>query len=167
MDMGRWITVFLMLSILGILNTQVMFAPRVIYSMSRDGLFFKQAQKVNAAGSPTTATHLTVLAACLFLLAGKEINERLSDIATFFFVASYLAGFSSLLKLRVAEPNLKRPYLVWGYPVLPWILVIISALFLVGTLVTNLGSVVYVVGFILVSFLIFKFGGLSSPKHKA
>lgn len=165
-DMGRWITVFLMLSILGILNTQVMFAPRVIYSMSRDGLFFKQAEKVNAAGSPTTATHLTVFSACIFLLAGKEINERLSDIATFFFVASYLAGFASLLKLRVSEPTLNRPYLAWGYPVLPWILVIISTLFLIGTLVTNLGSVMYVVGFILASLLIFQFGGLSSPKIK-
>jgi APA family basic amino acid/polyamine antiporter len=155
-DMGRWITVFLMLSILGILNTQVMFAPRVIYSMSRDGLFFKAAEKVNAAGSPTTATHLTIFSACLFLLAGKEINERLSDIATFFFVASYLAGFASLLRLRVTEPNLKRPYLVWGYPFLPWILLIISTLFLVGTLVTNLGSVVYVVGFVAVSYLVYR-----------
>jgi APA family basic amino acid/polyamine antiporter len=163
-DMGRWITVFLMLSILGILNTQVMFAPRVIYSMSRDGLFFKQVEKVNAAGSPTTATHLTVFSACIFLLAGKEINERLSDIATFFFVASYLAGFSSLLKLRISEPNLRRPYLVWGYPVLPWVLVIISTLFLIGTLVTNLGSVVYVVGFVLASFLIFKTSGLENQK---
>jgi APA family basic amino acid/polyamine antiporter len=141
-----------------------MFAPRVIYSMSRDGLFFKQAEKVNAAGSPTTATHLTVFSACIFLLAGKEINERLSDIATFFFVASYLAGFASLLKLRVSEPNLKRPYLVWGYPVLPWILVIISTLFLIATLVTYLESVVYVVGFILLSFLIFKTSGLENQK---
>jgi APA family basic amino acid/polyamine antiporter len=163
-DMGRWITVFLMLSILGILNTQVMFAPRVIYSMSRDGLFFKAAEKVNRAGSPTTATHLTIFSACLFLLAGKEINERLSDIATFFFVASYLAGFASLLRLRVTEPNLKRPYLVWGYPFLPWTLSIISTLFLVGTLVTNLGSVVYVLGFILASFLIFKTSGLENQK---
>jgi APA family basic amino acid/polyamine antiporter len=165
-EMGRWITVFLMLSILGILNTQVMFAPRVIYSMSRDGLFFKQAAQVNAAGSPTNATHLTIFSACIFLLAGKTINERLSDIASFFFVASYLAGFASLLRLRVTEPDLKRPYRVWAYPILPWVLVIISALFLLGTLVTNLGSVPYVVGFILASFLIYKFGGLSSPKIK-
>jgi APA family basic amino acid/polyamine antiporter len=71
------------------------------------------------------------------------------------------------LRLRISEPDLKRPYLAWGYPVLPWILVIISTLFLIGTLVTNLGSVVYVVGFVLASFLIFKFGGLSSPKNKA
>jgi APA family basic amino acid/polyamine antiporter len=155
-DMGRWITVFLMLSILGILNTQVMFAPRVIYSMSRDGLFFKQAEKVNAAGSPTNATHLTIFSACLFLLAGKEINERLSDIATFFFVASYLAGFASLLRLRVTEPKLKRPYLAWGYPILPWVLVIISTLFLIGTLVTNLGSVPYVLGFIMASYVVYR-----------
>jgi APA family basic amino acid/polyamine antiporter len=71
-------------------------------------------------------------------------------------VASYLAGFASLLRLRVTEPNLKRPYLVWGYPYLPWILLIISALFLVGTLVTNLGSVVYVVGFVAVSYLVYR-----------
>jgi hypothetical protein len=53
---------------------------------------------------------------------------------------------------------------VWGYPFLPWILLIISTLFLVGTLVTNLGSVVYVVGFILASFLIFKTSGLENQK---
>jgi len=82
-------------------------------------------------------------------------------------VASYLAGFASLLKLRVSEPNLKRPYLVCGYPVLPWILVIISALFLLGTLVTNLGSVVYVVGFVGVSYFVFKTGGLSKSKDQS
>jgi uncharacterized membrane protein YdjX (TVP38/TMEM64 family) len=56
---------------------------------------------------------------------------------------------------------------VWGYPFLPWILLVISALFLLGTLVTNLGSVVYVVGFILASFLIFKTGGLSKTKDQS
>jgi APA family basic amino acid/polyamine antiporter len=80
-------------------------------------------------------------------------------------VASYLAGFASLLRLRVSEPDLKRPYLAWGYPIIPWMLVIISALFLIGTLVTNLGSVVYVVGFILLSFLIFKTSGLEYQKR--
>jgi len=49
---------------------------------------------------------------------------------------------------------------------LPWILLIISALFLVGTLVTNLGSVVYVVGFIFLSFLIFKTSGLENQKKE-
>jgi len=146
------ITIFLMLSIIGILNTQVMFAPRVIYSMGRDGLFFSQVTRVNALGSPTVATHLTVLFACLFLLGGKAINERLSDIATFFFVASYLSGFAALIRLRKKEPNLERPYRVWAYPVLPVGLLVISLLFLAGTLLTNQASIPYVIGFIAISY---------------
>ena len=155
-NMGRWITLFLMVSILGILNTQVMFAPRVIFSMSRDGLFFKKASEINAVGSPSFATHITLALACLFLLVGKEINERLSDIATFFFVASYLSGFAALIRLRVKEPNLHRPFRVWAYPYLPILLVFLSSLFLLGTLLTNLQSVIYVMMFIGLSYGIYQ-----------
>ena len=155
-NMGRWITLFLMVSILGILNTQVMFAPRVIFSMSRDGLFFKKASEINAVGSPSFATHITLGLACLFLLVDKEINERLSDIATFFFVASYLSGFAALIRLRVKEPNLHRPFRVWAYPYLPILLVFLSSLFLLGTLLTNLQSVIYVMMFIGISYGIYQ-----------
>jgi APA family basic amino acid/polyamine antiporter len=155
---GRWVTTFLMLSILGILNTQVMFAPRVIFSMSRDGLFFAGAGKVNAQGSPTVSTHMTVGLACLFLVSSQSISDRLSDIATFFFVASYLAGFASLIRLRKTEPDLARPYRVWAYPYLPWLLVLISSLFLIGTLIQNTSSIPFVIGFIALSYLIYRFG---------
>jgi len=154
-NMGRWITLFLMVSILGILNTQVMFAPRVIFSMSRDGLFFKKASEINAVGSPSFATHITLVLACLFLLAGKEINERLSDIATFFFVASYLSGFAALVQLRIKEPHLARPYRVWAYPYLPILLVFLSSMFLLGTLLTNQQSILYVLIFIGLSYGIY------------
>ncbi len=153
---GQWITAFLALSIFGILNTQVMFAPRVLFSMSRDGLFWKKASEVNAVGSPSFATHLTVAMSCLLLLAGKNLNERLSDIATFFFVASYLSGFSSLIQLRKKEPQLHRPYRAWAYPLVPGILLIISALFLLGTLAQNPSSGIYVALFILATYLIYR-----------
>jgi APA family basic amino acid/polyamine antiporter len=132
---GRWVTTFLMLSILGILNTQV-----------------------NAQGSPTVATHMTVGLACLFLVSSQSISDRLSDIATFFFVASYLAGFASLLRLRKKEPNLNRPYRVWAYPYLPLLLVLISSLFLVGTLLQNTSSIPFVICFFAISYLIYRFG---------
>lgn len=157
-ETGRWVTTFLMLSILGILNTQVMFAPRVIFSMSRDGLFFSGAGKVNTQGSPTVATHMTVGLACLFLVSSQSISDRLSDIATFFFVASYLAGFASLLRLRKTEPNLNRPYRVWAYPYMPIILVLISSFFLIGTLIQNLSSIPFVIGFMAISYLVYRFG---------
>lgn len=149
---GRWVTIFLMLSIFGILNTQVMFAPRVIYSMSKDQLFFKAASKVNNTGTPTFATHLTVFAACAFLLVGQSINDSLSDIATFFFVFSYLAGFASLIGLRKKEPQLRRPYQVIAYPYLPWFMIVISSLFLLGTLMQNIHNIEYLIGFLLTCY---------------
>jgi APA family basic amino acid/polyamine antiporter len=155
-DYGRYITIFLMLSILGILNTQIMFAPRVIFSMSRDGLFFEKASHVNKMGTPNFATHLTIGLACLFLLAGKEINEKLSDIATFFFVTSYLSGFAALIQLRRKEPELERPYKVWAYPFVPAILLLISFGFLIGTVMQNPASGIYVLGLGAVSYLIYR-----------
>ncbi len=154
---GKWVTIFLMLSIFGILNTQVMFAPRVIYSMSRDQLFFKAASKVNSGGTPTFATHITVFFACFFLLVGQSVSDSLSDIATFFFVTSYLAGFASLIGLRTKEPDLKRPYKVIAYPILPWFMVLISGAFLIGTLLQNLQNLGYLIGFLVVAFLLYRF----------
>ncbi|MEY2792424.1 MAG: hypothetical protein RJA76_416 [Bacteroidota bacterium] len=153
---GRWVTIFLMLSIFGILNTQVMFAPRVIYSMSKDALFFKSASYVNKGGTPTIATHLTIGMSCIFLLIGQSMSDSLSDIATFFFVFSYLAGFASLLGLRKKEPHLNRPYKVLWYPYLPWLMVIISLLFLIGTLLENSKNIGYLLGFISLCYLIYQ-----------
>lgn len=156
-NVGKWVTIFLMISIFGILNTQVMFAPRVLYSMSKDQLFFTRGSTVNAAGTPTFATHVTILAACLFLLAGQTVSNSLSDIATFFFVTSYLAGFASLLGLRKKEPHLRRPFTVIWYPYLPWIMIIVSSLFLIGTLLENLNNVGYLAGFVLFCYLTYYF----------
>jgi APA family basic amino acid/polyamine antiporter len=133
-----------------------MFAPRVIFSMSRDGLFFEKASHVNKMGTPNFATHLTIGLACLFLLAGKEINEKLSDIATFFFVTSYLSGFAALIQLRRKEPELERPYKVWAYPFVPAILLLISFGFLIGTVMQNPASGIYVLGLGAVSYLIYR-----------
>jgi basic amino acid/polyamine antiporter, APA family len=154
-ETGKWVTVFLALSIFGILNAEVMFAPRVIYSMAVDKIFWKKATTVNKGGSPSVAIHLTVLAALLLLLGGRNLGTRISDVATFFFVASYLSGFASLLKLRKKEPDLHRPYKAWLYPVLPWILLLISAGFLVGTLAENKSAIVYLAVYLGLSYPVF------------
>jgi len=83
---SKIITLFLMISILGIVNAQIMFAPRVIFSMSRDGLFLKGATKVNTKGTPSVAMLLTAILSMLLILSGKDTCDRLSNIATFFFV---------------------------------------------------------------------------------
>lgn len=152
---GKTVTFFLMVSILGMLNAQIMFAPRVIYSMSKDGLFFKLAQKVNSGGTPAVAMPLTGICSILLIISGKDTCERLSDIAVFFFVMTYVAGFASVIMLRRKEPNLPRPYKVIGYPFIPIILIIISIMFLVGAVYSDINSSMYALIFLVLSYPLF------------
>lgn len=146
------VTFFLTLSIFGILNAQIMFSPRVIYSMSRDGLFFKAAQRVNSGGTPAIAMPLTGICSILLILSGRDTCEKLSDIAVFFFVLCYIAGFASLIMLRKKEPELPRPYKVIGYPFIPWLLIVASLLFLVGAVYKDIESSGYALIFLIISY---------------
>lgn len=152
---AKVVTLFLTLSIFGMLNAQIMFSPRVIYSMSRDGLFFKAAQKVNSGGTPAIAMPLTGICSILLILSGKDTCEKLSDIAVFFFVLCYIAGFASLIMLRKKEPELPRPYKVVGYPFIPYLLIVISLLFLIGAVYQDIQSSGYALIFLVVSYPLF------------
>ena len=152
---SKVVTMFLMISILGIVNAQIMFAPRVIYSMGRDGLFFWSATKVNSKGTPAIAMPLTALLAILLIFSGKDTCGKLSDIATFFFVMSYAAGFASMIKLRYSEPKLSQDYRAPFFPMLPILLLLLSIGFLIGAVYTDLESSKYALIFLVISYPIF------------
>jgi APA family basic amino acid/polyamine antiporter len=152
---GKIVTIFLMVSILGIVNAQMLFNPRVLYSMSRDGLFINAGTYVNKGGTPALAMPITATVAILLILAGKEACEKLSDIATFFFVLGYTSGFASLLALRKKEPLLPRPWKVPAYPLLPILMLIISLAFLVSAIFQDISSSWYALLFLVVSYPIF------------
>lgn len=150
------ITLFLMLSILGIVNAQIMFAPRVIFSMSRDKLFFGQITRVNRLGTPHIATAITSILAILLILSGKDTCAILSDIATFFFVMSYIAGYAALIRMRYKEPNMERPFKAPWFPMLPYFLILISVLFLVGAVYSDMNSSKYALIFLAISYPLFR-----------
>lgn len=149
---GKIVTIFLMISILGIVNAQLLFNPRVLYSMSRDRLFINAATRVNKGGTPSLAMIITSTIAVGLILIGKETCEKLSDIATFFFVLGYASGFASLLALRKKEPDLPRPWKVPAYPFLPILMLIISIAFLVGAVVQDISSSQYALLFLVISY---------------
>lgn len=153
---GKMVTIFLMVSILSITNAQIMFAPRVIYSMARDRLFFRQSTQVNTKGTPYLATVITSSLSILLILSGKETCGILSDIATFFFVMSYISGFAALIRMRYIEPDLDRPFKSPWFPVLPYFLIIISCLFLAGAVYSDLNSSKYALIFLAVSYPMFR-----------
>ena len=147
------VTFLLMISIMGIINAQIMFNPRVIFAMGRDGLFFRFATVVNAGGTPAYATLLTAGASIAMILTNTY--SKLSDIATFFFVLCYASAFAALIRLRQSEPDLPRPVRAWGYPFTTWTLLLASLAFLAGVIIGDFSSSLYAIGFILMSYPVY------------
>jgi APA family basic amino acid/polyamine antiporter len=96
------------------INAYVLMTSRVLYAMSRDGLFDQRASRVNPGGTPTLALFLSTGVALAFLFT-KTFQQAI-NICAFFFVANYLISFTSVFVLRRREPETPRPYRAWGHP---------------------------------------------------
>jgi basic amino acid/polyamine antiporter, APA family len=103
----------MVLALFSSINALHLMAARVIYAMSRDGLFFRAVARVNKGGTPTVALLLSALVGVAFAVFSFQ---RVIAMLAFFFVTNYLLSFVSLFLLRRHEPSLPRPYLAWGYP---------------------------------------------------
>jgi APA family basic amino acid/polyamine antiporter len=103
----------MVLALLSSINALHLMGARVIYAMSRDGLFFRAVSRVNKGGTPTLGLLLSALVGVAFAIFSFE---RAIAMLAFFFVTNYLLSFVSLFLLRRREPQLARPYRAWGYP---------------------------------------------------
>ena len=151
-------TIFLSLAIVSMLsgiNALHLMATRVLFAMSRDGLFTKKAATVNEGGTPAVALFLSALVAVLFTVFGQKF-EKVITVLAFFFVANYVLSFISLFVLRLREPDKSRPYRAWGYPVTPALALIGSVLFLAGAIWSDTRNSVYALVLLAVSYPVFR-----------
>jgi APA family basic amino acid/polyamine antiporter len=125
-----------MVSAISTINALLLVTPRILFGMSRDGLLPRRVASVNRGGTPTTALFLGALVAVALVLCGSF--ENLSAIASFLFVTVYLSGFCALFVLRVREPNLARPFKLWGYPWTNLGVLLVSAIFLGASIIADL-----------------------------
>lgn len=124
------VRVFAVISLCGILNVIVMFTPRILFGMSRDGLLPSGLSKLNAAATPGIAMIACVIPA--MLLASGLSFEILFSITAFLGLFVNLACFLAYFRLRRIEPELQRPFRAFGHPWLPLATTLISAALLVA-----------------------------------
>src|SRR5215510_9324677 len=151
-------TIFRCLTIVSMLsgiNALHLMATRVIFAMSRDGLFTKRAAVVNEGGRPTVSLFLSALLALLFIVFGQRF-ERVITVLAFFFVANYILSFVSLFLLRWREPDKPRPYRAWGYPFTTALALIGSLLFLAGAILADTTNSLYALLLLAVSYPVFR-----------
>lgn len=139
-----------MISIFGALNGSVMVFPRVYYAMANDKTFFKSFSKLDKKyNTPFVSIIGSGLMAIILLIF--NIRELLTFVVFGGLIFNTLI-FYSVFMFRKKNPELERPYKVWGYPYVPAIAIIGMIGLLIATLIESLvpsliGFAVLIVGY--------------------
>ncbi len=120
---GVLMTLLICLALISSLSSLIMVGPRVAQTMSEDLGIFSILAKKNRSGAPVYA-----------IILQSAIAIALTLTSTFDWVLTYvgftLALFASLsvlgvIVLRLKNPQAKRPFHTWGYPVTPAIFLLL------------------------------------------
>lgn len=139
----------IMVSTFGCNTGLVLAGGRIFYAMAKDGLFFKKAAELNQHDVPEKALWVQCIWACVLCVSGKYGD--LLTYATFASLLFYMLTIYGIFILRKKEPDAERPYKAFGYPFIPALYIVITALICFALLVndtvnTGLGLVIVALG---------------------
>src|SRR6516165_7637228 len=113
-----WVTLAMVISGIGSLNSSTLSGARVPYAMARDGIFFKLADGIHPKFlTPARALIFQGVLASLMALTGTF--EELTNLFVFAAWIFYGLAVVALFRLRRTEPDMSRPYRCPGYPWVP------------------------------------------------
>ena len=116
------VTLIAIWSPLSIMSATLMCLPRILYAMGSDGLLPTALGRADARGTPVAGLACSAAAAlALVQLGGFESVATVFSVFTF---TGYLTALVSLIVLRRREPDLPRPFRVWGAP---WTVLVVIA----------------------------------------
>lgn len=136
-------------ALLSAVNSNVLMAPRVVFAMARDRLFWRGAAEVNRGGTPDVALLISSAIAAVFVMWGGF--ERVVAILAFFFVANYTLSFTSLFVLRRRQPDAPRGFRAIGHPLTTGLALVASVAFLIGTIAGDLKTALWALGVLVAS----------------
>ncbi|WP_018478876.1 APC family permease [Pontibacter roseus] len=130
-----FISVLILITTLGCTNATILASCRTYFAMAREGLFFQKAAVLNKAQAPAASLRYQCVWACLLVLSGTF--DQLTDMIIFAVFIFYGSTTLGVFILRRKMPNAPRPYKVWGYPVVPAIMVLFCAALFLNTIVVR------------------------------
>jgi basic amino acid/polyamine antiporter, APA family len=145
-----WLTIAMAMSAVGALHVSVLTGARIPYAMARDGLFFRFAERLHPTFR-TPSGSLLFLGSIAAVLAFSGTFEELYSLFVFAVWIFFALVAIAVMRLRRKEPDLVRPYLVWGYPWTPLIFLVSAValtvhLWLAKPLRSSLGLLVILAG---------------------
>lgn len=132
---SRWVAGAVVLSTFGCLSATILYSSRIYQPMADDGVFFRAAARIHPRTQVPTVS-LWAQSSWAMILALSGSYAQLYTYVTFAVVLFQVMAGVAVVVLRHRQPNLARPYRVWGYPWVPGLFVVGSLLLLGNTLVS-------------------------------
>jgi APA family basic amino acid/polyamine antiporter len=144
-----FIALLIVITTLGCCHVTIISSCRVYYAMAKEGLFFKKAGQLNKYAVPGNSLLYQCIWACILVLSGTF--DQLTDMIIFAIFIFYGATALGVFILRKRIPDAPRPYKVWGYPIVPAIVIFIAAALFVNTIIkqpreASIGLVLMLIG---------------------
>jgi APA family basic amino acid/polyamine antiporter len=132
---GVFISALIAISTLGCAHATILVSCRTYYAMAKEGLFFPKVARVNDAHAPSNSLWYQGAWACILVLSGTF--DQLTDMIIFAVFIYYGATTIGVFILRKKMPDAPRPYKVWGYPIVPAIVILFSIALFINTVMSR------------------------------
>jgi APA family basic amino acid/polyamine antiporter len=118
------------------LNASLMVGARIFFAMGDRGLLFRAVARVSPRfDSPSVAIWICTALGAVYVL--QNDFAQLADKFILGIWPFYALTVAAVYVLRRRQPQLPRPYRVWGYPLVPAVFLLASAGMVVNALVTD------------------------------
>jgi len=131
---ARVVSLAVLISTFGCLAATILYSPRIYLEMAEDGLFFRSLARVHPVHR-TPGRSLWAQSGWAVVLTLSGTYEQLYTYVVFAAVLFHVATGAAVFVLRRKRPDAERPYRTWGYPVVPGLFILASALLVGNTLV--------------------------------
>lgn len=130
---GRLVGALICIGLVSTVSAMMWIGPRVIMVMGEDFPLLSPFARRTASGVPTVAV-LFQLAVVTVLLLTQGFESILEFIQFSLTVSSFLTVLGVIV-LRFTQPELPRPYRVWGYPLTPLVFLAVSLVMMINLVV--------------------------------
>jgi APA family basic amino acid/polyamine antiporter len=113
---GQLVAGFVMLSVLGTLNAQILIGPRIVYAMALDEHFFARASRVHDTYLTPSVAIVVQAVVAIGLILFLESFPKALDFTVFGILLATAADTLALFMLRRRRPDRPRPYRAFGHP---------------------------------------------------
>jgi basic amino acid/polyamine antiporter, APA family len=122
---SRIVSLLICIGLISSISAMMWIGPRVTMTMGEDIYALRLFARTTRAGAPRAAILFQLAVSSVLLLT--QTFEAVLDFIQFTLTACSFLAVLGVFILRRKQPQLTRPYLVWGYPITPAIFLIVTS----------------------------------------